>query len=91
VAEGASRDIRGGVQGYTYRIDNAAPTKMKVANDTEKKASAMYLEGDEFRQLLNSKRFRIQVLTMLSSLVEEDIDLTWLSQIYGVITSAQCR
>ena len=32
---------RGGVRGYTYRIDNAAPTKMKPANDTEKQASAI--------------------------------------------------
>lgn len=82
---------RGGVRGYTYRIDDAAPTKMKPANDTEKKASAMYLEGDDFRQLLSSKRFRLQVVTMLSSIVEEDIDLTGLPRIYGVLTGVECK
>jgi hypothetical protein len=82
---------RGGIRGYTYRIDDAAPTKMKPANDTEKKASAMYLEGDEFRHLLSSKRFRLQVVTMLSSIVEEDIDLTGLPRIYEVLTGVECR
>lgn len=82
---------RGGVQGYTYRVDDAAPTKMRVATDIEKKVSAAYLAGSEFRQLLSSRRFRIQVLTMLPSLVEEDIDLRGLSEIHGVLTSAQCR
>lgn len=82
---------RGGIQGYTYRVDDAPPTKMKVATDIEKKVSAAYLTGSEFRQLLSSRRFRIQVLTMLPSLVEEDIDLRGLSEIHGVLTGMKCR
>jgi hypothetical protein len=50
------------------------------------------LDGvSEFQQLLGSRRFRIQILTMLPSLVEEEIDLRGLSEIHGVLTSAQCR
>lgn len=65
---------RGGVKSYSVRIDDSPPNNLQLASEMEKKLSAIDL-APYFPQLLEAKRLRVQVLTILDSVLVEDIDL----------------
>jgi hypothetical protein len=66
---------RGGVSAITMRIDEAQPLPMRLATESEKNISAANFQG-EFAQIYQAKRLRVQILTVLHSVVNEDVDLT---------------
>lgn len=82
---------RGGVDGVTLRFDNDPPDKMRLARDIEKKISAVDIEGSDFRRALASKRLRVQIITVLSTLVNEDLDLTGIADARAVLTGENCK
>ncbi len=86
-------DVRGkgGVQGFTYRIDDEASSKMQIPTEIEKNIGAAHIEGSEFAHLLSAKRLRMQVLTILDSLIEADIDLKGLSEMHRTLSGPECR
>jgi hypothetical protein len=70
---------RGGVQGYTLRFDNDPADEMQFASSTEKDISAIIL-GYNFERATKAKRLRIQINTLVSGIVVEDIDLAGFSE-----------
>ena len=66
---------RGGVKAYTVRIDDAPPHSMQLATDMEKKISAADLRP-YFPQILEARRLRVEIVTILDTVLVEDIDLT---------------
>ncbi len=38
---------RGGVQGYEFRLDDAAPSGMQLPSDVERRVGAILLRGDK--------------------------------------------
>lgn len=65
---------RGGVKAYTLRIDDEAPDPFQMATASEKDISAVDLKP-QFERIYNGKRVRVQIGTILGSILVEDIDL----------------
>ena len=66
---------RGGVRAYKLRIDDSSPDELRLASDLEKKISAADLSYS-FGRIYDAKRVRVQITTILNSVVVEDIDMT---------------
>jgi hypothetical protein len=82
---------RGGVSGYQLRWDDAAASGMKLPTDTEKEVSAFILSDERFSPVLSSKRLRVQVLTVLSTIVNFDVNLSTAKQAIAVLSGPQCK
>ena len=82
---------RGGVSGYQLRWDDAAASGMQLPSDTEKEMSAFILDDEKFAPALTSKRLRVQVLTVLSSMVNFDVNLATLPQAVAFLSGPQCK
>lgn len=65
---------RGGVKAYTLRFDDAPAERLQLASATEKQLGVVILEPS-FDRIYNGNRLRVQVITVLDSIVLEDIDL----------------
>jgi hypothetical protein len=65
---------RGGVKGYKIRVDDLPADELQLATDSEKSISAVDLEP-KFERVYNAKRVRLEVVTILDSVLSEDIDL----------------
>lgn len=65
---------RGGVSSYQLRIDDEPADELRLATKLEKQISAAEL-NHSFGRIYNSKRVRLQVSTILNSLLTEDIDM----------------
>jgi hypothetical protein len=68
--------VRGGVKGYRLRFDSNLAGGMNLPTQDEKSVSSIIVQGEVFESLLQSKRLRVQGISNLGSLVEEDLDLT---------------
>ena len=64
---------------------------MTLANQTEKNRRTVIIEGAQFDKVLAAKRLRVEVVTVLNTLVDEDINLNGLAEAYGVITGPTCK
>lgn len=65
---------RGGVRGYTVRIDDATAKSLQLATDSEKAISAVNLTP-YFDEIYGATRLRVQINSLISGIVVEDIDL----------------
>ncbi|WP_396659953.1 hypothetical protein [Methylobacterium bullatum] len=73
---------KGGVQGYEYRIDNDPSSGMRLPTETAKSLGFVSFSGQDLSAILGARRLRIQVLTYVSGLKEEDIDVRGLYKLY---------
>lgn len=75
---------RGGVAGFTLRVDDNPPGKMKVLtlDSTDRQIQAVHLAGDQFFDAMAGNRLRIQTLTVLNELKDEDLDLGPVKRLY---------
>lgn len=71
---------KGGVSAYTLRFDDEPAQPLRLAQDIEKRIGAVNLEYSEFDKLLNSKRLRIRISTLIRGIVDEDISLIGLRE-----------
>jgi len=83
---------RGGVESITLRFDNDPARPMRLPSEMEKSISMVELKGDDFSSFINSTRLRAQVLTVLGSIVTEDMDLSGVKRAHDIITTdSRCR
>jgi hypothetical protein len=82
---------RGGVDGYILRFDDAQPEEMTLATDKDKEIGCVRIGGSDFQRLLSSKRLRVRVLTILRSLVDEDINLNGICEAHDVIQQKESK
>lgn len=68
---------RGGLKSYVTRFDDQPADKMALPNDAEKSMDLIVLK-EAFDKAYSGARLRVQTLTILDTLVNEDIDLTGL-------------
>lgn len=66
---------RGGVRAYKLRLDDAPPDDLRLASDLEKKISAADLSYS-FGRIYDAKRVRVQITTILNTVVVEDVDMS---------------
>lgn len=72
--------VRGGIQLITLRFDDKPAGSSRQPQKMEKDVRAIIIDGVDFNELQESKRLRIQTLTLVSGIVSEDLDLTGLQE-----------
>ena len=82
---------KGGLGGYIIRLDSLPAWEMRLPSDVEKDVGAFIVEGKDFEQIMAAKRLRVRVLTVLSELVDFDIDISRGSEFLSVLKSADCH
>lgn len=82
---------RGGVSSYTLRLANDTPLGLVLASDVEKHIGAVLIEGDTFKRVMAYPRLRMRVSTLVSGLVDEDLDLTNATPILSRLFGPECR
>lgn len=80
---------RGGLKAYKFRVGDSEPTEMRLATDMEQKVSTVIFDSD-FPAIYDAKRLRVQVVTHLSSVVNEDIDLNGLKESVDYMRANGC-
>jgi hypothetical protein len=83
---------RGGLKGYTIRFDNDPPLPMALPTRIEERIGAFVIDTKDprFARLVAAKRVRIQALTVLNSIVNDDVDLTDLQAVRGRLIGPEC-
>lgn len=83
---------RGGLRGYTLRFDDDPALSMKLPTDVEKQVSAFFIESSDERyaRLMAATRLRIQALTLVSGLANEDIDLAGFPDVIARLKGPDC-
>ncbi len=67
--------VNGGIRGITLRFDDEPPREMRLATKMEKDVRVVILDGADRAKALSSKRLRYQVVTLVSGVVEGELDL----------------
>ena len=73
---------RGGIQSYKIRLDDDAPSDLKLASAIERKTGYAQFAGGVFNRILMANRLRIQALTIRSGVVVDDVDLSGMAVLY---------
>lgn len=82
---------RGGISAYKYRLDNQEPTALELASRREKGISALIFEGTKYNDIVGSTRLRLQAFTALSTLIDEDIDMTEAQDALDTFAANGCK
>lgn len=82
---------RGGIKGYQLRFDEGAPTSMQLPSRSEERIGALILRGKTFDQVLAANRLRVQGVTVLNSIENDDIDLTDANAAIGQMQTMSCK
>ncbi len=80
---------RGSVEAITLRFDDNPPRTMRLPSRLEKEIGAVQFTPEELNNLLYAKRLRVQVLTLLGSLVNEDLDLTGTQDAWSAVRACE--
>jgi len=79
---------KGGVKFITYRLDENQPIN-RLPTEIEKDLSVLFFEGSEFQKVISAKRIRVQILSVLDRIIDEDIDLKDVEELIPIIT--ECK
>lgn len=77
--------VTGGMESIQLRFDDAPSNGMRQATEVEKKIGSIVISGSDFTQLMRTTRLRTSVLTMVSGVHEDDINLTGIGDAYNNI------
>jgi hypothetical protein len=80
---------RGGVKSVMLRFDDEPARQLRLASEMEQKIEVVDIQGDDFEKLLGSKRLRVRILTVLDTLVDEDLSLNGLEAAHAVIAGPE--
>lgn len=64
-----------GIKGVTLRFNDKPALPYRLADEKEKFARTIIISGGEFSELIESDRLRLEALTLMPSIVSEDLDL----------------
>jgi hypothetical protein len=81
---------RGGIKGYKLRFDDNPASGLQLATPIEQQVGAVIWEDQDFYRILQARRLRFQGLTVLGGLVNEDIDLSGLSNVIEYLGGPNC-
>lgn len=80
-------ETRGGLQGYEIRLDDNPPSGHQLPSKIEKQMNTIAIKGSAFNRILKSKRLRVQTLTLIAGLINEDVNLYGLATLYKKMKS----
>jgi hypothetical protein len=78
---------RGGIKKYKVRYDNEKMGGLRLPSTRDKKTDVIELRGKVF----SSMRLRLQAVTLLGDIVDEDLDLTGIRDALDVLASKECN
>jgi hypothetical protein len=81
---------RGGISGYRIRLDDAPALPLQPATSDEESMGVVFIGGHIFNEVLAAKRVRVQALTVLNTIIDEDIDLSSVEEVKRLFTQAGC-
>lgn len=81
---------RGGVQGFRFRLDDEPISDMRLPTPIDQQIGAVRVDGVDFNGILNAQRLRLQVLTLIAGIAEEDIRLSGIAEQYARMRR-ECR
>ncbi|MET4804591.1 hypothetical protein [Bradyrhizobium sp. LB11.1] len=73
---------RGGVEGFTVRMDEYPPEEMQLPTPIDKSIGMVHFKGSEFSRLMTANRLRVQTFTVLRELKNEDMNLAGAKRLY---------
>lgn len=82
---------KGGVSGFTDRVDDNPPSEMQLPSHVEEQAGVIVIKDAAYSQIMQAKRFRIQVLTVLPSNVNFDVDLKDSAAVLKALDGPKCH
>lgn len=69
-------NVRGGIKSITLRFGENPAQPLRLAQEIEKAADAVVIDGNDFSQTLQTNRLRVRVLTLVRGVLTEDLDTT---------------
>lgn len=81
---------RGGINSYRVRLGDAPPQSLFPASGTEKLLGAIVFEGKRRDAMIVAGRLRLEALTILSTVVTEDISLAEAPEVFAIFSKNGC-
>jgi hypothetical protein len=81
---------RGGVSSYRIRLNEDPPWELRLATRIERDISAFVIDGRDFERIIGANRVRVQTLTILNSVVNDDVDLSRVPEVLAVLRGPEC-
>jgi hypothetical protein len=66
---------RGGISLFRYRVGDSS-VRDRLPTPREKSTGAVQIDGENLTQVIEARRLRVQILTVLRTLYEADIDFS---------------
>jgi len=73
----------GGVKSFTFRIDDQPASEMQLVDEAPREIGFVSFEGPAFDSIFAGSRLRVQTVTALNSLINEDIDISSAKRLYA--------
>jgi hypothetical protein len=80
---------RGGVRGFKYCLDDGPASALEIPHEIDQRIGAVHIYGPTFAEVLRSNRFRLQTLTLVNGISEEDFNTSGMTRLYANLIS-QC-
>lgn len=72
--------VRGGLQSITLRFGDAPANPLRLPEKMEKDVGMVIISGTDFYELTKTNRLRLQVLTLVSGIFNEDLDISGIQE-----------
>jgi hypothetical protein len=84
---------RGGIEGYRIRFDDDPASELSIPNDIERRVGAFLIRSTDqrFSRLMTAKRVRIQGVTLVAGIVNDDVDLSDLPTLMEKLRGPSCN
>lgn len=82
---------RGGIEGYRLRFDDQEASGLLLPSSVERRIGAIILRDNVFERIRSSRRLRIQGVTLISGMANDDIDLTDAGTAISKMTQMGCK
>jgi hypothetical protein len=80
---------RGGVRSFKYRLDDGPASATEIPHEIDQRIGVVHVYGPTFAEVLRSNRFRLQTLTLVNGISEEDFNTSGMIRLYASMIS-QC-
>jgi hypothetical protein len=84
---------RGGLDAYILRFDDNPADEMTLGSERDKRIGFFIIQDPDpnLARVRSSKRLRVRGLTALSTIVDDDIDLTPQAAVLNILNSPACN
>ena len=81
---------RGGLKGYTYRVDDLSPSQFAIATGVQVRLNTLVFGEGNLPRVNQNKRLRVQVLTVLDTVSDFDLNMSSAEAAQLIMASEKC-